>query len=220
MNSDTETNSESDSELDSTSSVSASQVTSQSTTNSTVPTNSQSSILEQYFTCGICSDILCNPYTLCCQHTFCKACLLETQKSFGSREQCPTCNLSYILHPENHNYLLTNYIDSLLTDDYKLKRNREKLKASLEAEVREELSAELFKTLYEQELLNAKLKVEQTNLGYGQPKYQPYPVTFGVKSKPIIEKIIDILHPILMGSLVVCLIGGSYKIFTGKHLFA
>ena len=50
-------------------------------------------------TCSICSEILIDPVSLHCGHTFCQLCLARMWRSKGkpapSRLQCPVCRLPW-----------------------------------------------------------------------------------------------------------------------------
>ena len=214
------------SESDSNSDIELIEVEKQNQSIETKPKPQAEAILEQYFTCGICSDILYEPYTLLCQHTFCKACLSKSKpgdmysdSTVNSIHKCPTCNLSYILHPKNNNYLITTYIESLVSDDYKLTRNREKLKETLEMEVRKELKSEIFKTLYEDTLVEVIQKQNnQSNTGMS-PIVVPYYQPIQPKSNWS-DFTANLARVIALGYMAV--VGGalSYNVLTGKHLLA
>jgi len=45
------------------------------------------------FECPICRDILKEPITLLCGHTFCKSCL-EQVKTHSSNPNCPNCRIN------------------------------------------------------------------------------------------------------------------------------
>jgi len=231
-NSGTESNSNSDSE---------SEFDSNSDTSNLVGTKN-SEILEKYFTCGICSDILYKPYTLICQHTFCKDCLIHSKPvnhnnnydedivyPAKSKRSCPVCGLSFILHPTNQNYLLTTYLDTLIPEDLRLKLSREKLKESLELEVRNELKAEMFKALYEESLTQKNLG-NQGNQGNQGIQGNPFNVVYqhghavpvnNYSWKAWLQDTVSFfgkVAPVLFACPVIT--GIIYHVLTGKHLLA
>jgi len=53
---------------------------------------------DQILRCEICNDLLYQPMTLICQHTFCYHCL-SIGKSTNSMKECPLCRLKLELPP-------------------------------------------------------------------------------------------------------------------------
>jgi len=64
-------------------------------------------ILEEYFSCPICLEILKNPITTLCGHNFCKACIIPILNN------CPICKREVNLSEINVNYQLKNIIESI-----------------------------------------------------------------------------------------------------------
>src|SRR4029434_5451180 len=48
------------------------------------------SMLEEDFSCPVCTDIFKDPVFLSCSHSFCKACVQQCWRTKRSRE-CPVC---------------------------------------------------------------------------------------------------------------------------------
>lgn len=83
-------------------------------------------ILEEFFTCPICIEILNNPITTICGHNYCKACV-----SFNLNS-CPICKREVNFSHLNINFQLKNIIDSIRNLD-----NNE-LKTKFFPEIKEE----------------------------------------------------------------------------------
>ena len=73
--------------------------------------------LKEEVTCPICLELLTEPLSLCCGHTFCQACITANNKeSIVSKERessCPVCRSSYqlgILQPNRH---VANIVETL-----------------------------------------------------------------------------------------------------------
>lgn len=99
--------------------------------------------IEDFLKCDVCKDILNEPKTLLCQHTFCANCLI-------SLKECPMCRLKLYL-PKNSNNIFNNII-SLLYGSEKVKeleeKNRkEKLEKELLPKVLNELNNNLNNTI-------------------------------------------------------------------------
>jgi len=64
-------------------------------------------ILEEFFTCPICMEILENPITTICGHNYCKKCINQILY------YCPICKKEINFSESNINYQLKNIIESL-----------------------------------------------------------------------------------------------------------
>lgn len=99
------------------------------------------------FTCGICQDIMNQPTTITCQHSFCYGCLEELMKSNSRRHEkntCPVCKEIFLLPKSNaKNHIIDDLIERMLTDEMKQLRNRETVKRTMREEIRRELRDEL-----------------------------------------------------------------------------
>jgi len=101
--------------------------------------------LEKEFECPVCKNLLCNPITLPCQHTFCEWCIIEAVKN--KSKQCPLCR-KVIFIPQNKNVLLETFVKTIIGDENYSERQKEvgdmKMKLDLETKVRLELRDELY----------------------------------------------------------------------------
>ena len=112
------------------------------TNTNTKKENKQDEDVEENYQCGICLDVLTDPITLPCGHTWCKSCILDTLKV---RSRCPNCKKTVpdsIVNDLCVNIFLRNLID---------------VKYPTRAAQREKILAEKRKTI-------AAAKVEITNL--------------------------------------------------------
>ena len=64
--------------------------------------------LKTHLSCTVCMDLLTNPYSTECGHTFCKSCILNWTKSTPS---CPVCRKS--LKTIKHATIIQNIIDDM-----------------------------------------------------------------------------------------------------------
>ncbi|KAF6104372.1 hypothetical protein HJG60_011321 [Phyllostomus discolor] len=87
--------------------------------------------LKEEMTCPICLELLTEPLSLCCGHTFCQACITanykESMVSEKGQNSCPMCRSSYqpgILKPNWH---MANIVKTLreakLSPDEEQKRD-------------------------------------------------------------------------------------------------
>src|SRR5437868_12287624 len=67
-------------------------------------------------TCSICLDILFEPVTLFCQHSFCKDCITQIINN-----QCPLCR-AYITIPLEKNIILDDFCAKLFSKQYVARR--------------------------------------------------------------------------------------------------
>lgn len=66
--------------------------------------------IEEEVTCPICLDLLKEPLSLDCGHSFCKACITAENKEYmtsqgGKNSSCPVCRIAYCsgeLRPNRH----------------------------------------------------------------------------------------------------------------------
>ncbi len=106
--------------------------------------------IEDFLKCDVCKEVLNDPRTLLCQHTFCANCLI-------SLKECPMCRLKLYL-PKNSNNIFNNII-ALLYGSEKIKeleeKNRkEKLEKELLPKVLNELNNNLNNTINNNNTLN------------------------------------------------------------------
>jgi hypothetical protein len=99
--------------------------------------------IEDFLKCDVCKDILNEPKTLLCQHTFCANCLI-------SLKECPMCRLKLYLPKESNN--IFNNLIGLLYGSEKIKEleeknRREKLEKELLPKVLNELNNNLNNTI-------------------------------------------------------------------------
>lgn len=108
---------------------------------------------DQILRCEICNDLLYQPMTLICQHTFCYHCL-SIGKSTNSMKECPLCRLKLEL-PPNPNQTSNNLLSqiehiiygSTRFQEIKDKVAQEELQRELEPEIRKEIQEAFKNTL-------------------------------------------------------------------------
>lgn len=107
--------------------------------------------LEEALKCEICGDILYQPMTLLCQHTFCHHCL-ELGKSMKTLKECPLCKLKLeipVKAPRNN--LISEIEKIIYGQDYfqtiEERIQEETLHRKLEPQVRKEIQEAFQKTL-------------------------------------------------------------------------
>lgn len=99
--------------------------------------------IEDFLKCDVCKDILNDPRTLLCQHTFCSTCLI-------SLKECPMCRLKLYL-PEESNKTFNKLI-GLIYGSEKIKEledrhRKEKMEKEMLPKVIDELNNNLNKTI-------------------------------------------------------------------------
>ena len=99
--------------------------------------------IEEFLKCDVCKDILNDPRTLLCQHTFCATCLI-------SLKECPMCRLKLYL-PEKSNDTFNKLI-GLIYGPEKIKEledrhRKEKIEKEMLPKVIEELNTNLNNTI-------------------------------------------------------------------------
>ena len=81
-------------------------------------------------TCSICSDILIDPVSLHCGHTFCQLCLARVWKSRGKSQPsnitCPVCRLPWRNFPGVNITLRYGQLGSAIYDFQSTKRESER----------------------------------------------------------------------------------------------
>ena len=55
------------------------------------------SVAADYMKCPVCLDVLIDPCTLSCGHTFCQLCLARMWKD--NKENCPVCKETWKVYP-------------------------------------------------------------------------------------------------------------------------
>jgi hypothetical protein len=99
--------------------------------------------IEEFLKCDVCKDILNDPRTLLCQHTFCATCLI-------SLKECPMCRLKLYL-PEKSNDTFNKLI-GLIYGPEKIKEledrhRKEKIEKEMLPKVIDELNNNLNNTV-------------------------------------------------------------------------
>ncbi|XP_039079719.1 tripartite motif-containing protein 5-like [Hyaena hyaena] len=73
--------------------------------------------LREEVTCPICLDLLTEPLSLDCGHSFCQACITaktkESMKSHGGESSCPVCRISYCSGELRPNWHVANIVERL-----------------------------------------------------------------------------------------------------------
>jgi hypothetical protein len=106
------------------------------------------------FTCGICHDIMNQPTTITCQHSFCYNCLDQLIKNNRRTQQknlCPVCKDAFLLPKgSSKNHIIDDIIEKIIPEHMKQARHKETLKTSLRDEVKRELREELLPIMIRQ----------------------------------------------------------------------
>ncbi|XP_062841271.1 E3 ubiquitin/ISG15 ligase TRIM25-like [Trichomycterus rosablanca] len=73
------------------------------------------SVEEEQFCCSICLDLLNNPVTIPCGHSYCKPCITHFWDQKDMREcHCPQCRKTFTVRPElNRNTVLAELVEKL-----------------------------------------------------------------------------------------------------------
>mmetsp|Transcript_31640 Transcript_31640/g.84609 ORF Transcript_31640/g.84609 Transcript_31640/m.84609 type:complete len:271 (-) Transcript_31640:457-1269(-) len=71
--------------------------------------------------CPICLQLLCEPLTTPCGHSFCRPCLVNTLRK--SRKKCPTCRAVCHMEPETQceSIVLASIVKSCFPDQYSVR---------------------------------------------------------------------------------------------------
>ena len=100
-------------------------------------------ILNETLKCDVCKDLLNEPKTLLCQHTFCSSCI-------SSLKECPMCRLKLYL-PSKNNDIFTNLIGlfygSEKVEELKNKNKKEQIEKELLPKLLAEMSTNLNNTI-------------------------------------------------------------------------
>ncbi|XP_031557102.1 E3 ubiquitin-protein ligase TRIM56-like, partial [Actinia tenebrosa] len=71
--------------------------------------------LEEQLTCSLCHDVLTQPKTLSCLHSYCARCIAPDLYQSGNRMDCPFCNTTVVVPDGDPSKLPSSfYLDSLL----------------------------------------------------------------------------------------------------------
>jgi len=111
-------------------------------------------VIREELTCSVCQDILFEPVTLFCQHTFCFECLWkEREKNQRKKSEsnplpppkCPLCRKLFVL-PFSHNNILVAILEKDYGELYSERRERSKLEELANSKE----SKQLYKLMVEQ----------------------------------------------------------------------
>lgn len=141
--------------------------------------------LESTLKCEICGDLLYQPMTLLCQHTFCYHCL-ELGKSMKTLKECPLCKLKLEipLNPPQNN--LISEIEKIIYGKKHFQTIEERvqeetLHRKLEPQVRQEIQEAFQKTLNQSKKedyknININLGNNDSNTSDNNDSENPTPV--------------------------------------------
>ena len=92
---------------------------SNSATGSLLNNNNNNRSIEKLLECPLCIDLLCEPVTTLCGHSFCRLCLVQCLQR--SSKTCPTCRAQCHILPEEvqENHTLAQLSSSLFPESYK-----------------------------------------------------------------------------------------------------
>lgn len=108
--------------------------------------------LESEMTCSICQQVWFKPYSLHCQHVFCKSCIDDYRNhDVGSNSKCPVCRKPFIVRIGEINNCLSNIVDIFFSDKIS-ERLAEERRSAIEEDERENVRRELMKK-YQDEIL-------------------------------------------------------------------
>ena len=100
--------------------------------------------LEKLLTCSCCNQILLEPVTLFCQHTFCQSCIILNNEK--QQLECPKCNESVVI-PVSNNFQLRGIIDKIYSDDY-FKERKTKFDKMLANDLKLKKKYEIYKNYF------------------------------------------------------------------------
>lgn len=107
----------------------------------------------EILTCGICKEIMNEPLTITCNHTFCYMCIAKTDENmFNMTRECPLCKKKYCLPPQTiTNYVLRDVIKKVITekkyDNIKKLQEKNRIKLSLRNQAINELRNENYDSI-------------------------------------------------------------------------
>lgn len=153
---------------------------------------------EELLKCDVCKDLLNEPKTLLCQHTFCTSCV-------SNLKECPMCRLKLFL-PTKSNDIFTNIIGILYgsekVNELKNKNKKERLEKELLPKVLEEMNTNFANTIKDikdnvsnptNPLITQEPIVDNFN---NQQTYQPSISIFGITIE--INSIIKLIETIFL----------------------
>jgi hypothetical protein len=101
--------------------------------------------IKKLLICSICRDILYEPTTLYCQHTFCNNCLEKIEEN--SMVECPLCHHKGLIIP-SHNYKIKEVIEKIFTKDELTLRqeryNKHKTFSTIDKEIKRKIRNEVW----------------------------------------------------------------------------
>jgi DNA-directed RNA polymerase subunit RPC12/RpoP len=122
---------------------------------------SQINKIRKILKCPLCRDILLEPVTLYCQHTFCNHCLESLEEN--SLVKCPTCNHKGLLVPA-HNYKIKELIEKFFTkEELKDRQDKHKEKILSETSIREKEREKEIKRQIRKEVWYNEINKEKNN---------------------------------------------------------
>jgi hypothetical protein len=99
--------------------------------------------IEDFFKCDVCKEVLNDPRTLLCQHTFCNSCLTSVK-------DCPMCRLKIYLPTDNNNIfndLISVVYGPEKVKEFQMKHQKDKLEKEMLPKVLEELNNNINNTI-------------------------------------------------------------------------
>ena len=83
--------------------------------------NDSVSVSAALLQCGVCLQVLCQPVTLVCGHTFCRGCLFRAFSR--NAKKCPSCRSLVVIHAEaaSENVLLRELAMAVNPEQYRLR---------------------------------------------------------------------------------------------------
>jgi len=101
------------------------------------------------FDCTICHELLIEPVTLLCQHTYCRGCIknyVKQQRNAKRESKCPVCQCAVVI-PPNNNFLLKEIIQNKFPDVYR-SRLEQTYKDTIKRDVRSQIEDEVRKEIF------------------------------------------------------------------------
>jgi len=101
---------------------------------------------KKIFTCGVCTDLICLPTTLNCQHTYCRQCIEDHIEKSSRGDKCPQCGKRFIL-PSETNHSMEEIIADIFEVEYKArlddvmeKTTEDSIRNKIEDRIRSEIT--------------------------------------------------------------------------------